>query len=357
VRDWPARALALLEGGEPAALITILAAEGSTPREAGTRMIVTPSAAIGTIGGGNLEHQAIRQARALLTHAPGDWRVQDYPLGPLLAQCCGGRVRLLLEHLTAEDRGWLQATRQGPTRLETVFGEGRLLRFPSPLVGEGGAFSRSEREDEGLRRPLGPELAADAEPPAQPLIPPGLRPGAPLLPQGEKVSARGPFPQPGDRFVEHIRQLHETVLLFGAGHVGQALAKALGALPFGLSWLDSRPEAAEVRGVALATENDLVAQAAMADADSRILIMTHDHGLDYRLTAAALSSSAGFVGLIGSKTKKARFISRLRRDGFDEAARARLVCPIGLPGVIGKEPEVIAIAVAAQLLTLRGGAD
>ena len=84
-----------------------------------------------------------------------------------------------------------------------------------------------------------------------------------------------------------------------------------------------------------------------------MVILTHDHGLDYRLTAAALGSRARFVGLIGSQTKRARFLSRLAADGVDAA---RLTCPIGLPGINGKEPEVIAIATLAQLLMLRNAA-
>jgi xanthine dehydrogenase accessory factor len=87
--------------------------------------------------------------------------------------------------------------------------------------------------------------------------------------------------------------------------------------------------------------------------DACILILTHDHGLDYRLTRAALQRNRlAFVGLIGSATKRARFFGRLVRDGIGAEARGRLVCPIGVSGVTGKEPDVIAIAVLAQLLQL-----
>ena len=97
----------------------------------------------------------------------------------------------------------------------------------------------------------------------------------------------------------------------------------------------------------------MAACAASAEGAMAVVILTHDHGLDYRLTAAALSSPAPYVGLIGSRTKRARFLSRLEKDGIDPA---RLTCPIGLPGPKGKEPEVIAIATLAQLLTLREAA-
>lgn len=79
--------------------------------------------------------------------------------------------------------------------------------------------------------------------------------------------------------------------------------------------------------------------------------MTHDHGLDYRLTRAALGCDLALVGVIGSATKRARFLSKLARDGLGDAA-SRLVCPIGVAGITGKAPPVIAIAVAAQMLML-----
>ena len=141
--------------------------------------------------------------------------------------------------------------------------------------------------------------------------------------------------------------------MFGAGHVGRAIAARADGLPLHLAWYDSRPEAAETPGVVLADEDAMVACAAAAPDDAAVVILTHDHGLDYRLTAAALGSRARFVGLIGSQTKRARFLSRLAADGVDAA---RLTCPIGLPGISGKEPEVIAIATLAQLLMLRSPA-
>ena len=303
--DWTAHARAALEQG-PAALVTILATEGSAPRGPGTRMVVTPDGLAGTIGGGALEHQAMAQARAILALESGSWRVQDYPLGPLLGQCCGGRVRLLVEHLDGAPEA------DGPFEVE--LGE-RLTRIPLP--GEGRGPELTERLDPGLRR------------------------GA--------ISARGPLPEPGTRFIEPTDGPRRPLLMFGAGHVGRAIAAKADGLPLHLAWFDTRPAAAETPGVAFGSEDELVATAATAPADAAILILTHDHALDYRLTAAALGGGAAFVGLIGSRTKRARFLSRLAKEGVDAA---RLTCPIGLPGVDGKEPDVIAIAALAQLLAL-----
>src|SRR5690242_2471121 len=97
--------LAELSGtGTPCVLITVVEAKGSTPRDAGTKMVVTADRQFGTIGGGNLEFQAIGEARKLLTSATGDTKLKDYSLGPALAQCCGGAVTVLLEPVLPPDK-------------------------------------------------------------------------------------------------------------------------------------------------------------------------------------------------------------------------------------------------------------
>ena len=163
------------------------------------------------------------------------------------------------------------------------------------------------------------------------------------------VAARGPLPTAGARFVERVESDSLAVQLFGAGHVGRAIAVRAAGLPLDIAWYDSRAEAAETPGVMLADEAEMVACAGHAPDGGAIVIVTHDHALDYRLVAAALGSPARFVGLIGSQTKRARFLSRLAADTIDAS---RLTCPIGLPGIKGREPEVIAIATLAQLLML-----
>src|SRR4051812_42939211 len=151
--DWIDQARERLLQG-PAALVTILATEGSAPRGPGARMVVTETGLTGTIGGGALEHQAAEQARTILAHKPGSWRIQDYPLGPLLGQCCGGRVRLLVEHLESVPDG------DGP--FEVTLSE-RIARRPLPLA-------RHSNLDPGLRRGT--------------------------------IGARGPLPAAGDSFIE-----------------------------------------------------------------------------------------------------------------------------------------------------------
>ncbi|PXA95142.1 xanthine dehydrogenase accessory protein XdhC, partial [Caulobacter sp. D5] len=140
-------------------------------------------------------------------------------------------------------------------------------------------------------------------------------------------------------------------LLFGAGHVGQAIARAFAPLPFKLFWYDSRPEAAQVPGVVVRAPAELAALAMGASREAYGLILTHDHALDYALASAGLAGGGfDYLGLIGSKTKRARFMHRLRDDGFSAVTLNRLTCPIGLPGLKSKAPEVIAVSVAADLL-------
>ena len=312
--DWADTARAAL-AREPTALVTILATEGSAPRGAGARMVVTADALHGTIGGGALEYRVVEQARAILDLPPGSWRIQDYPLGPLLGQCCGGRVRLLIERLDADASGWIEAFERGDG-VVSLLGTGRIQRSFFP--GEGrGPVTRG------------------------PILGPGLR--------RERFAARGPLPDAGIEFVEPVETTGMPLILFGAGHVGRAIASRLPGLPFHLAWFDTRSDMAETAGVMLEAEDAMVACAGAAAPDSAVLIVTHDHALDYRLTAAALSGKARFVGLIGSQTKRARFVSRLQADGIDHD---RLTCPIGLPGITGKEPGVIAVATLAQLLTI-----
>ncbi len=235
--------------GRPSVLVTVLAARGSTPREAGAKMLVEAAAQAGTIGGGALELEATAIARALLT-ARAEAPVQRaFPLGPALQQCCGGHATLLFEPM-------------------------RPVQF--------------------------------------------------------------------------------QVALFGAGHVGQAVARLLAELPCRLTWVDSRTEAfpaalqPNARRVVVAEPQGVVAGLAPG---SHLLVMTHSHAQDYDIIAAALERDEfASIGLIGSHTKRARFLARLRRDAVPEAALARLQCPIGLPGLAGKLPAQIAISVVARLL-------
>ena len=152
-------------------------------------------------------------------------------------------------------------------------------------------------------------------------------------------------------FVEQFGEERRQLYLFGAGHVGRALVMTLALQPFDIVWVDERPQAfpAAVPGNVTLVSAGAVEALLRAPAQAFVLVMTHSHGLDLELVDAALRrGDLPYVGVIGSETKKARFLSRLRQSGvmnFDP-----FVCPIGVPVIKSKAPAGIALAVATQLV-------
>jgi xanthine dehydrogenase accessory factor len=248
-----------------AVLVTVTNTRGSTPREAGAKMIVFRDGSFtGTIGGGALEWLAQAEAQKLL-NAGGMVSTKDWSLGPDLGQCCGGRAQVKLERLTAE-------------------GEARLVHV--------------------------------LEPPRQ-----------------------------------------TPIYLFGAGHVGRALTLALAPLPFDVTWIDSRQNAfppyspANTRTI---SAPDPAGELQHAPEGTVVAVMTHSHAIDLAIVAAALKDARfPYVGLIGSETKRARFISQLKAAAITDQALARLICPIGSREITSKEASAIAAGIAPQLLLQR----
>jgi len=260
----------------PAVLVSVESTQGSAPRDAGAWMAVFADAIVGTIGGGQLEYEAIAQARQLLAggaihQAEAGNRPQHLrlALGPSLGQCCGGVVHLQLARVDARDAMHLR------------------------------------RQLEQARQ----------------------------------------------------RRRHQ-VALFGGGHVGHAIVDVLSRLPFTLIWIDSRDGVfPNYDGLDLHCEHSDPVEAAVPGLapQSRVLIMSFSHAEDLDVLAACLKrqrehADLPYIGLIGSQTKWAVFCRRLEARGFTADELAHVTCPIGVSGIAGKEPEVIAVAVAAQLL-------
>jgi len=157
---------------------------------------------------------------------------------------------------------------------------------------------------------------------------------------------------------ERLREGYSPLALFGGGHVGRAIVHALAPLPFDVTWIDSRDEVfPEGLPSHVNTEHSEPVHVAVRDliAGSAVLIMSFSHAEDLDIVAACLQRQReqrdlGFLGLIGSRTKWATFRHRLEQRGFNPDELARVTCPIGLPGIAGKEPAVIAASVVAQLL-------
>ncbi len=305
--------------------VVVAQVQGSTPREPGAFMLVDAVGLTGTIGGGRLEWEAIEAARELLQQGTRAARLMNRVLGIDLGQCCGGVVAVWLECFPQASLPQLRQLNE-----QTLTGA-RVLATRTSAQGVRQDLRSGADDDENVARLLAL--------PRQQAVPLALRTRA-----GEIT------------FLERLDEDYPAVWLYGAGHVGQALAGILVQLPLRLCWLDSRAGqipagAAEYSQTLPAAE--LVRSVAAAAPGTYFLVMTHDHGLDYELCRAMLlRNEPGWLGLIGSQSKGARFRSRLRRDGFAGAAIERLVCPIGVAGVNSKWPVAIAVAIAAQLMQM-----
>ena len=381
----------IVAGGQACVLVTVAHIAGSAPREAGARMIVTPSDVLGTVGGGNLEFEAVRIARSRLAGASvaGAQRfVELFPLGPMLQQCCGGAVFLHFEVLTNGRSDWLDSA----ARIERNNARALLVSHlsspsfsgieqndprPRPLSHTSSpSFPRRRESSETLPAESGhypgkilftktgangslgdkhlDELAARK---AHEILSAAGTPESAML--HSLVETQSTLPDTSDAlFFEMISPGRFQVALFGAGHVGSALVNILaGTSDCRITWVDGRagqfppelPSNVEAR-----LSDSPVAEVEYLSEQAYCLVMTHDHQLDQDLCEALLRrNDFAFLGLIGSATKQRRFSQRLREKGISERQLERLTCPIGIPGIESKEPGVIAVSVAAQLLKIK----
>lgn len=249
MNDWITALSELQSRGQPCVLVTLVEDAGSTPRDAGAKMLVSADSCHDSIGGGELEQHAAVLAREMLIRGERQPKLERLALGASLGQCCGGNILLLLE-------------------------------------------------------PLG--------------------------------------------------RYQAEIVLFGAGHVGRALASILASLPVRLRWIDPRPEAFPAMvpsGIEVTIAEDPVDEVDNMPPGCWYVVMTHSHALDEELVEAILRrNDFSWLGLIGSKTKRAVFEHHLRTREVPEAALARLNCPIGIDGVHGKLPMEVAVAIAAELI-------
>jgi len=237
--------------GEGFVVVTLLEAKGSTPRDSGSKMVVTHSEIYDTVGGGTLEKLIIDESRALLARGVPSQKVTHFPLASKANQCCGGSLSALFEV------------------------------FPAPRL---------------------------------------------------------------------------KLAVFGAGHVGRAVTRILSECETRVDWIDSRPEQfpedhfVNVRQWVLSEPESYLEQ---ITPETLVLVLTHDHSLDYRLLKALLDETeVPYIGLIGSQTKATRFEARLRRDGIPETEDSRWRCPVGFASVKGKLPMEVAVSIVAEVLSL-----
>ncbi len=343
----------LLQDGVASVLVSVVHVAGSAPREAGAFMIITGQDTHGSIGGGNLEYEAIRIARAELGASQVKARhfLQLFPLGPMLEQCCGGAVVLGFEVFSsASARLVTQLSQLEKKATRTVrvshVSNGGTLENSCLIVEENnviGEFSDATLQDLALEK--AGEILSNSN----------HVPGVHL----HSLSGEGfALPSIDEVLVfELIQPVDFQVAVMGAGHVGTALVNILAmSLPCQVTWADTRSEqfANELpAGVSTHVFQDPFLVVQSIRPGSYCLIMTHSHQLDQKLCEAMLQrNDLAFIGLIGSATKLKRFQKRLLESGVSQKQLDKLCCPIGIKGINDKTPGAIALSVAAQLQEL-----
>jgi xanthine dehydrogenase accessory factor len=308
--DWAEIACDLVSQNKRCVLIFVTSHEGSTPRETGAWALVSDDVCHGTLGGGEVEHLAMADARELLSGQKQWQRTSEkFHLGPDLGQCCGGVMDAFFEPVNVNSLSWLK-------QVVDVDGAGYIL-FPL------------------------------SEPPSAPQVMAGVVP--------ENLAETAGL---------HIQPLMDDrpkVVLYGAGHIGRSIAVMAAQMPVRLEVVDERPEALEnispARNIKVTQRESPPAHAKeLEDADA-VLIMTHNHGLDYRLCQMLIGKiDIAYLGLIGSASKAARFRNGLAKEGFCDREIEHLTCPIGRYGPLGKEPGVIALSALTEIMQiLRSG--
>ena len=297
------------------ALVEVAATKGSTPRETGAFMLVSASATYGTIGGGQLEHMAIDKARQLLFSLLEGEMAAKRPEGV--------------------GRGSARPKKKSSTAAATLPG-GSAATLPSR-----GMEARIEVDEvcATLDVALGPEIGQCCGGRVEVLI------------RSVDAALQAELIGRAEAEESHL----PCVYIFGGGHVGQALAASLALLPIHAVVVETRADALEGMPETVETRLTPMPETVVreAPAGSAFAILTHDHALDFLIVAEALKrNDAAYVGMIGSKTKKATFRNWfLKSADGSEAEFNRLVSPIGGNAVKDKRPPVIAALAAAEIMT------
>ncbi len=249
--NWTEAAYQLNRQGKAYVLVTLVGVSGSTPRNSGTKMVISKDEVFDTIGGGHLEHKTIKYAYKLLSEAKDCQHLEHFKLGVNLGQCCGGSASVLFECFSAN----------------------------------------------------------------------GI-----------------------------------NIMLFGAGHVGQALIPILAEMPCQITWVDSReaqfPENINTyKNVSKVLSENPENEVANMPANSYYIVMTHNHQMDFDISQQILKrGDFNYLGLIASNTKWRRFQLRYKHREIDAKQVERMNCPIGLANVPGKLPIEIAVSVAGEII-------
>lgn len=336
----------LLHQGRAFVLATIIRQQGSAPRTAGTRMLITPEQEItGTIGGGLLEAETMRTASRMDAETPA--RVLTFDLtnkdAAVMEMICGGLVQVLLDFIQPTDanRKLFDAWKESLTRGQSAMLVSSVYGDEAHVQRIGHAVLSSDGQVQG-------ELDFSAE---------GM----------EKLSHL--MTLPAQIHVLHLEErlvvadpghLAPTLYIFGGGHVARPTAHLAAMTGFCVVVLDDRPEFSaaarfpEAMGTRTITSFDAAFENLAVNGNTYIIIVTRGHLHDRTVLAQALKTPAAYIGMIGSRRKRDTIYDQLLKDGYTKDDIDRVHSPIGL--TIGADtPEEIAVSIVAELIAVRAG--
>ncbi|MFH0994752.1 MAG: XdhC/CoxI family protein [Pseudomonadota bacterium] len=340
MRKWVSAVHKMLSRKQPLVMALILSQEGSTPRTAGTRMMIgADGAVVGTIGGGRIEADVMETAREMM--GKPDALIRSFDLTSEIAEAmdmiCGGKLEILMEVIVPDETNrlffsdllrMLDQRQKGLMVTELQESDSAVLQVRRAVL----------REDGGV-------IGASDFKTANESIPKKLR--TPVLTQA------------GSRrfFVEPVMAAG-TVYLFGAGHVSLQTAILAKKVGFETVVLDDRMEFANTSRFSNADDVRVPASFEQAfegleiDVDSYIVILTRGHLHDKTVLQQALKMPAGYIGMIGSRKKRDAIYRTLENEGFSAEDFKKVHCPIGL-SIGAQTPEEIAVSIVAELIHVR----
>ena len=327
------RLIHILQQKEEAVLCAIVRNHGSAPRTSGARMLVLAGTALGSVGGGAVEGACRVKAAELFRGLP-PFAELNFALDAASAaeqgMICGGQVSVLLQRIGPESLPIFQ-------RLQDRYRQGKRPMLLTMLA-------KGELPPQLMTLAAGENGDVPAELQAEIL---GKNRRAPFL---LDYAGREVFVEP----LVHPGRIH----LAGAGHVALAVAGIAAFVGFEVAVMDDRPKFASTARFPEALEVRVLDSFANCigelGPDDYVIIVTRGHLHDREVLAQALKTSAGYIGMIGSRRKRAAGYDSLRREGFTEADLARVHCPIGL--AIGADtPEEIALSIVTELVQVRAG--
>ena len=335
----------ILKQNQPVVMATVLTHQGSTPRSAGSRMLVLPGGEIiGTIGGGKVEAEVMQTASALFDTEISQIRSFDLRTRPDLDDLdviCGGQMTILIEYLqaTTENIDIFQKLHITLKQGQNSFMIASLEQTSGSVrVGKRCHIQKSGKISDNCPYPEThlQELAAQARGTCIPAV----------LPAGDQKYLIEPY------------TLNGTVFIFGAGHVARQVAVISKMVGFTTMVLDDRKEFANPdrfpdtdQILVLDTFEDALQELSM-DTDSYIVILTRGHRHDQTVLAQALETDAGYIGMIGSRKKRDIIYRNLLDDGFTPKDIDRVHSPIGI-GIQAETPEEIGVSIVAELILER----